>query len=110
MTAKDRANGMRIEVLLDGQRVAIAAVDEFGVVSALVTWVKRNPERITDKVRAREHFDEAEFVRETCTLEISGLSSKTDRHFAWAREALTPGNEVTVRILGPGEFDPPVEG
>jgi hypothetical protein len=96
---------MRIEVLLDGRRVAIAGVEQFGVVSAMITWVKRDPEGITAKIRAREHFDETDFVREACTLEISGMSS--DTHLAWAREALRAGSEITVRVLGPGEYDAP---
>ena len=103
------AAGMRIEVLLNGKRVAVAGVEEFGVVSAIVTWVKRRPGKVPEKVRSREDFDENEFLREECTLEVSGLDSVADRHRGWAREALRAGAEITIRVLGPGEYNDPVE-
>jgi hypothetical protein len=109
MAKSNTAAGMRVEVLLNGRSVAIAGVEEFGVVSTIVTWVKRRPGKVPDKVRSREGFDEAEFLREQCTLEISGLDSVSEKHQGWAREALQPGSEITIRVLGPGEFNPPTE-
>ena len=98
---------LRIEVLLNGRRVAIAGVESLGVLSAIVTWVRRNPANITAKMRADPEFDELHFLRETCELELSGLDSVTDKHLFWAREALRPGSEVTIRVLGPGAIDRP---
>lgn len=104
MARAHNAAGMRIEVLLDGRRVAVAGVDEFGVVSAIISWVKRQPGKVSEAVRSRKGFDEAAFLREECTLEVSGLDSIKDKHLSWARKALRPGAEVTIRVLGPGDY------
>ena len=40
-------------------------------------------------------------------IEISGLDAIKDKHVSWAKEALRPGSEVTIRILPAGKFDPP---
>jgi catechol 2,3-dioxygenase-like lactoylglutathione lyase family enzyme len=101
------ATSVRYEVLVDGQRVAVTGIEEFGVLTTIVSWVRRNPAAITDTMRAQEHFDEVRFLRETCELELTGLDSTEQKHHQWARVALHPGSEVTIRILAPGEFDAP---
>ena len=98
---------VRFEVLLNGRRVAITGIKEFGVMSAIITWVRRNPKNITAKMRAEPGFDELHFLREICELELGGLDSSADKHLFWAREALRPGSEITIRVLPAGEFDAP---
>lgn len=101
------SSSLRFEVLLNGKRVAVTGIEEFGVLSAIVTWVRRDPASLTDKLRGQEHFDEAQFLREFCELELTGLDSVRRTHHHWLREALVPGSEVTVRVLPPGDFDAP---
>jgi hypothetical protein len=98
---------MRIEVLVDGKRVAIAGVEQFGVVSAIVSWFRRDPSKVTPEMRSDPQFNETEFLRERCELDLGGLDSLTDRHISWAHEALEAGSEITIRVLGPGDFDAP---
>jgi hypothetical protein len=98
---------VRFEVLLNGRRVAITGIEHFGVMSAIITWVRRNPKNITEKMRADPGFDELRFLRELCELEVGGLDASTDKHLSWAKEALRPGSEITIRVLSAGEFDPP---
>jgi hypothetical protein len=98
---------IRVEVLLNGRRIALAGVEQFGVISAIVTWVRRNPAKITEKMRADPKFDESRFLREVCEVEVGGLNSITENHLSWAKEALQPGSEVTIRILPSGPFDAP---
>ena len=98
---------VRVEVLLDGRRVAVAGVEAFGVLSAVVTWVRRNPSNVTAKMRSDKDFDETHFLREICELELSGLDAVADKHLFWAKEALRPGSEVTIRVLSAGSFDAP---
>ena len=101
---------LRVEILLNGRPVAIAGVESFGVISAVVTWVRRNPANITAQMRSDDEFDEIHFLREICELEISGLDAVTDEHLSWGRETLRPGSEVTIRNLPAGEFDTPRSG
>jgi len=68
------------------------------------------PASITAKMRSDREFDEIHFLREICELEVSGLDAAADKHVSWAREALRPGSEVTIRILPAGEFDAPRSG
>ena len=101
---------LRVEVLLNGKRIAIAGVNSFGVISAGVTWARRNPADVTAKMRADKEFNEGDFLREICELDITGLDAVKDKHVSWAHGILQPGNEVTVRILAAGPFDPPLSG
>ena len=88
---------VRIEVLLNGRRIAIAGVEQFGVVSAIVSWVLRDPSKITAEMRADPDFNQAYFLREKCELDLGGFDSPLDRHISWAHEAIGPGSEVTIR-------------
>ena len=101
---------LRVEVLVNGRRVAIAGIEAFGVLSAVVTWVRRNPASVTANMRCDKDFDETHFLREVCELELTGLDAVADTHLFWAKEALRPGNEITIRILSGGHFDAPQSG
>ena len=98
---------LRYEILVNGERVSVAGVNEYGVLSGIVSWVKRSPANITAELRARKGFDEAEFLKEVCEVTVTGLDSSNKHHFEWAQRALEPGDEVTIRILPQGEFDVP---
>src|SRR5215471_9403623 len=101
MPSSNNVAPIRVEVLLNGRRIALAGVEEFGVISAIVSWVRRSPAKISAKLRADPKFDESQFLREVCDIEVGGLNSVTEEHLSWAKESLAPGNELTIRILGP---------
>jgi len=96
----------RFEVLLDGERLCVAGLDDRGVLGAVLSWVGRSPEGIRPEVRERPDFDEDEWLKETITLSITGLKSGTHESVEWHRKAIEVGQEVTIRILPPGENDP----
>ena len=98
---------LRYELLVNGERVTVAGVREYGVLSGIVSWVKRSPANVTAELRARKGFDEAEFLREVCEVTVTGLDSSSQDHFQWAQRSLRPGDEVTFRILPHGECDAP---
>jgi hypothetical protein len=98
---------LRFEVLLNRRRVALIGTESFGVVSAIISWVQRSPNALTDEVRGQPDFDESKFLRETCTLDLGGLDSTTHHHFGWDPINLEPGDEVTVRVVRGGECDSP---
>jgi len=107
MAAPRHSAPLRLEILLNGRRLAIAGVEQFGVLSAIVSWVRRNPDKVTPEMRKREGFDELHFLREICEFQLSGLDSVTDESVFWVKEELRPGSEVTIRVLPQGEFDAP---
>src|SRR4051812_28207085 len=98
---------LRLEVFLNGQRVAVIGTASYGVLSAIVSAVQRAPSAMTDELRSSPDFDEAKFLKQTCRLEIGGLDSTTQRHFGWDPTDLKPGDEITVRVLSGGEYDSP---
>lgn len=94
---------MRFEVLLNGKSLCIAGTPDFGVLSAIVTRVKRNPddEKLVD---APDRF-----FKEFVELSVGGLDSSERKSLHWLRECLKQGDEVTIRVLKPGEYDAPQE-
>ena len=99
---------LRFEVLINGKVVATTGVGGAnGVLSAIVTWVRRNPAAISAKVRADPDFDELAFLNEFCELELRALDSVADQHNSWGKHGLRPGDEVTIRVLPSGEYDAP---
>ncbi len=99
---------LRFEVLVNGVVKCVVGVEEFGVLSAIVGWVKRSPDQITPAMRARPGFDEEEFLAEEVSLSVTGLDSPTDHHVQWLERSLIPGDVVTIRVLGVGAYDLPV--
>jgi hypothetical protein len=90
---------------VNGAHIATIGAGDPGVLTAIIGWVKRSASAITSEMRANSKFDEATFLTETCDLQLGGLDSVTNRHTSWAGASLKPGDEVTVRVLGAGEYD-----
>lgn len=86
---------IRFEVLRNGQRVCMSGINGDGVLSTIVNFVK--------------HAGKAAKLE----LNVGGLGrfnqSREQKHHAdWATPELSVGDEITIRILPPGEFDDPV--
>jgi hypothetical protein len=82
------------EVRINGRKKCIAGIGEPGVVSIALAWVLRE----TAGRRRR---------REELTLGVAGLVSRTDESLEWLQRALHSGDEVTIRIIGTSDADPP---
>ncbi|MCC9656719.1 hypothetical protein [Rhodopirellula halodulae] len=84
----------RFEILKNGERVCISGINGDGVLTVGVTYVKHPGQDLNHD------------------LQIGGLGmfdgSKDRRHHAdWPSPDVTTGDENTIRILPPGEFDEP---
>jgi len=84
----------RFEILKNGERVCVAGIDGDGVLSCIVNYVKGSDEEGTHD------------------LNIGGIgifdSSRNSRnHAVWPAPKISPGDEITIRILPPGAFDLP---
>ena len=85
----------RFEILKNGERICISGIDGDGVLSFGLSYVKHPDEEL-------EH-----------SIHIGGLGmfdgSRDKKHHAnWPAPEITVGDEITVRILKPGEFDDPI--
>ena len=100
---------MRIEISINGEKKCIAGLGGYGVLNSILTWVKRDPEKV--ERNNRKGADYLQFSEESLDLTVSGLTSdddKTDAHLHWINEALSEGDEITIRVLAPGQSDEPV--
>lgn len=80
----------------------MAGIDEYGVLSAIVSWVLRDPAK-HDK---NKHPDLEEYLREELEVSLGGLTRR-GHHVEWIKKPLQINDEIKIKILGPGDFDPP---
>ena len=98
---------IRFEVSVNGAVRCVAGVGEYGVLSAIVGWLRRAPDKIPERARQREGFSEQEWLEQKIDLNLGGLDSASDTHVSWLAETLKPGDVVTIRVLGAGPCDAP---
>lgn len=100
LAAIDNAIPHRFEVLGNGERICMAGL-EFGVLSMNLVWVRREP------AAHPPHSSESaeQWEGGDVSLRVGGLHN--DVHLEWCRVHVDVGDEIAVRILGPGPSDPP---
>lgn len=96
---------IRMQLEINGEPICISGLEGFGVLNAIINWIKRNPIKF-DPTKPSHHTLET-FGREELHLEFGGLNSDTGSHYSWHRQELNVGDVVSIRILGPGEADDP---
>lgn len=84
----------RFEILKNGQRLCISGINGDGVLSVCVTYVKQADSELSHDLQI-------------FGLGMFGGSNDRHRHAAWTSPQITVGDEISIRILPPGEFDEP---
>ena len=79
------------EVFLNGNKVCTAGVGDLGVLTAMLTWVRREGKNTESK--------ESRNVEEELTLNVGGFVSSKNEHVRWTDDKLTVGDEVCIRII-----------
>jgi hypothetical protein len=87
----DSGTNVRFQVLLNGEVVATAGLSSYGVLSIICDWVRRDLDEVPEAKRSAPGFNPA----------------ARDEHLEWFGSRLNAGDQVTIKILPPGEFDPP---
>ncbi len=100
-------DNIRFQVLVNGVQRATAGLETVGVLSVIVGWVRRDPAAAPKGLLTSPGFQADDWVGNTIDVSLSGLDSKDGEHIDWFNSTLEVGDEVVVRILPPGEFDPP---
>jgi hypothetical protein len=80
-----------------------------GVLSVILDWVRRDRAAAPRQVRKRPDFREDDWIGNEVHVRLGGLDSAVGEHVEWVGEHLRVGDEVVVRVLPPGEFDPPCD-
>ena len=75
----------------------MAGMRDFGVVSAIVTWVRRKPEKSRD----------GRSIEEELTANIGGLDSDANEHLKWLGRRLHLGDQITVEVVESDRVDKP---
>lgn len=87
------------EVIINGERVCTAGVGDDGVLTGIVSFVKRS------------HSSEAQDDRdsESLDLRIGGLANRgsATEHLEWLNRKLAVGDEITIKIVEAAECDEP---
>ena len=87
------------EVFLNGNKVCRAGVGDLGVLTTVLSWVRREGRN----TETREPGN----IEEELTLNVGGLISSKNEHVRWSESKLTVGDEVRVRVVNLESVDPP---
>lgn len=85
------------EISVNGDQVCTAGVEDFGVLTAIVSWVRRRPEKSRD----------GKTIEEELSAEVGSLNS-LDEHLTWLSQALKVGDSITIRVVDLDKVDDPI--
>lgn len=102
-----RRAGLRFQVLINGRRACVSGMDGYGVLSVVLSRVKRNPKAYPGKNKHPHKMTKAEWSRESIEFSVGGLDSIADQHLHWLRRDLRIGDEVAIKLLAAGQYDAP---
>ncbi len=94
---------IRFEVRINEEVVTTAGVDGYGVLTAILSWVLHDPDRIPEHVRSGTVDEQAEWLQEDLRIQVGGLGSAGN--LDWADQRLKLGDEVRIRVMPPGPVD-----
>jgi hypothetical protein len=83
------------QVAVNGEPVCTAGIDDFGVISAIMTWVGRRPEKSAD----------GKSIEEELTFDVGGLDSTAAERLTWLKAELRVGDTVSIRVVDTDKVD-----
>ncbi|HKB02521.1 MAG TPA: hypothetical protein VKD90_09895 [Gemmataceae bacterium] len=98
---------VRFQILVNGEVRGTAGLEATGVLTVVISWVRRDPAAIPEDARSAADLTEDDWAGDRADVHLGGLDSVAHQHLGWLEAELAVGDEVTVRLLPPGEFDPP---
>ena len=82
---------------INGEHICTAGVRDFGVVSAVITWVRRKPENGRD----------GKIIEEELTADLGGLDGESKEHLKWWSQRLRVGDRVSIEVVDAKRADKP---
>jgi hypothetical protein len=91
------------QVSLNGRRVCLAGVGDRGVLTGILTWVKRERQDGAEAAHSGVAVEEL-------TVYVGGLANHDEDpvDLEWLRKGLRVGDEVTFKIVDSETCDPPI--
>lgn len=102
--------GLRFQVTINGRRACVSGLDRYGVLSVVLSWVKRNPKAYSGDKKSGSKLTRAQWSKEEIEFSVGGLDSAADEHLHWLRRELSIGDEIAIKVLPPGRYDAPKGG
>jgi len=88
------------DVRVNGDKVCTAGIGKFGVMSAMVNWVRRHPRPELKLPRTKQlELNVGGFCRQSSTGD--------GEHLRWLARALKVGDKVTISVLDKDTYDEP---
>ena len=91
---------VRFEVSVNGEVIATAGVDGFGVLTTILSWVRHDPQTIPEHI---EPGEQAAWLKEETRVDVGGLD--TEGHLDWGDRVLAVGDDIRIRVLPGGDVD-----
>jgi hypothetical protein len=89
------------QVSLNGKLICTAGLEDIGVLTSVLTWVRR-----------RAYSQNHSSIEEELTFDVTALDGqdpKHTEHLKWLSESLHVGDSISIRIVDVEAADPPVE-
>jgi hypothetical protein len=83
------------EIRINDKKVCTVGIDEPGVVSTIVSWMRSVPRGKGTRATERTH------------IHIGGLNSRTETHYTWLTRDLRIGDEVKINLVTKTKVDRP---
>jgi hypothetical protein len=99
---------MRVELIVNGSPQYKSGIPDHGVLNVILSWVKRHPDAFDPERHGEEQ--RSSFCQEALDVQATGIDTPTAEsasHLAWPKKELQVGDEITIRILAPGDVDEP---
>jgi hypothetical protein len=84
-----------LEIRINGKKVCTAGINEPGVVTSIVSWMRGVPRGKETRAAERTH------------IYIGGLNSRTETHYTWLTRSLQIGDEVRIKVMAKAKVDKP---
>jgi hypothetical protein len=94
-------------VLINGRPACVSGMEGYGVLTAVLSRVKRSPKAYPGKNKHPLKITKAQWSKERIEFEVGGLDSIANQHVHWLKRDLRVGDEIAIRLLPAGRYDPP---
>jgi hypothetical protein len=101
------ARNVRFQLSINNQDCGTAGIEDIGVLTVTIDWVKRDLAKAPEEARKHPKFTSQGWICDSTSIHLGGIDSKTDEHIEWFNGQLQAGDEIIIRVLPGGEFDPP---
>jgi hypothetical protein len=99
---------VRFQVLVNGEVKATAGIESLGVLTMVLSWARCTGHVAPKDAKSVWNRRDQELDEPDMSVRLGGLDTAKDRHMNWFVHDIQVGDEVTVRVLPPGEFDTPI--